>query len=107
MAFIRWKKNASGKRQAYLIQSYRDESGKPKHKMLAYLGDEASLTPERLASLKAQYPDAQVDWNNIKLPDHHKVDIAASSDAELLRNMRALRHQWGLDPQRMYWHLEK
>ena len=32
MAFIRWKKNKFGIRQAYLIHSYRDEQGKPKHK---------------------------------------------------------------------------
>jgi hypothetical protein len=107
MAFIRWKPGPSGNHKAYLIQSYRDESGKPKHKMLAYLGDETSLTPERLAALKTQYPDLKVDWDKIKPVARPKTDISSLSDADLIRKMRALRHELHLDQNRMFWLLEK
>jgi len=106
MAFIRWKHNASGNRQACLIHSYRGEDGKPHHKMLAYLGDEGSITPERLAQLKAQYPDLKVDWEKIKPAARPITDISTLSDTELLKQARRLRHERGISQHIMLWRLQ-
>lgn len=95
MAFIRWKRNSAGNYRACLIQSYRDADGKPRHKMLAYLGDQETLTPERMASLRAEYPDLKIDWSQIKAAPRTRTDIAQLSDAELLRKLRTLRHERG------------
>jgi hypothetical protein len=107
MAFIRWKKNSAGNLQAYLIQSYRDEAGKPKHKMLAYLGDAASLTPEHVAALNAKYPDIKIDWEKVKPVQRPRTDISKLNDAELLKKIRHLRYEMGLNQNQMVWALEK
>ena len=96
MAFIRWKRNIAGNRQAYLMHSFRDENGKPRQKMLAYLGDEASLTPEHIEELRQKYPDLKVDWENFKPTTRPITDISQLSDADLLKRMRHLRHERGL-----------
>ncbi len=73
MAFIRWKENKFGVRQAYLVHSYRDEQGRPRHKTLAYLGKTGELKPEHIDALKAKHADLPVQWDKIK--------PAASQDA--------------------------
>jgi len=102
MAFIRWKKNKFGTRHAYLIHSYRGEDGKPKHKTLAYLGKDPTLTPEALARLQVRHEGVPVQWEKIKpkapLP---MTDISSLSDAELLRRMRALRQERGIRSKEM------
>jgi len=106
MAFVRWKKNAAGNQQAYLMHSYRGEDGKPHHKMLAYLGDQVSLTPERLAELRQKYPDLSVNWEKIKPTEKPMTDVSTLSDADLLRKARHLRHERGFSQQRIVWRLE-
>src|ERR1700682_780070 len=101
MAFIRWKHNGIGGRQAYLVHAYRGPDGKPKQKVLAYLGDSAELTPERLADLRQKSPDLKCDWEKVKPSSRPKIDISTLSDVELLRRIRHLRHQLGLDQRAM------
>ena len=48
MAFIRWKTSQSGTKQAYLVHSYRDEWGEPRHRTLAYLGKSGEIKPEHI-----------------------------------------------------------
>jgi hypothetical protein len=95
MAFIRWKRNSAGNYRACLILSYRDAQGKPRHKMLAHLGDQDSLTPERISALRDQYPDLKIDWGKIQTASRPRTYIAQLSDAELLRKLRELRHERG------------
>jgi len=105
MAFIRWKKNSYGARQAYLVHSYRDKKGKPKHATLAYLGTAGQLAQEHIADLKAKYPDLPIDWDNIKPAAPMKAapltDISGMSDESLLRALRKLRRERGLKLQAM------
>ena len=97
MAFIRWKKLKHGTWKAYLVQSYRDEQGRPRHKTLAYLGDQAQLAAEHVAQLKARYPDLSIDWDKIRPPAPPKrADISGMSDGELLENLRSLRRERGI-----------
>jgi len=95
MAFIRWKLNRFGLRQAYLVQSYRDEEGRPKHKTLAYLGRAAELSPERIAILRQQYPELRIAWDKIQIPDHPEplADLDQLADAELVSRLRRLRRE--------------
>jgi hypothetical protein len=100
MAFIRWKKNSYGVRQAYLVHSYRDKKGKPKHATLAYLGTVGQLAQEHIADLKAKYPDLPIDWDSIQPAALMKAapltDISGMSDEPLLRSLRALRMERGI-----------
>jgi len=97
MAFIRWKKLKHGTVKAYLVHSYRDEQGRPRHKTLAYLGDKTQLEPEHLEALKARYGHLPINWANIRPPAPHKrTDFSAMSDEELLKNLRALRREYGI-----------
>jgi len=97
MAFIRWKKLKHGTWKAYLVQSYRDDQGRPRHKTLAYLGDQAQLGPEHVEQLKTRYPELAIDWHQIKPPAAPKrMDINQMSDAELLQNLRSLRRERGI-----------
>jgi hypothetical protein len=97
MAFIRWRLNSAGKRQAYLVHSYRDQAGKPRHRVLAYLGNNAELTPEHLAELQAKHADLKVNWDRIKPPPPRPLtDLSSLSDAGLLQKMRILRHERGI-----------
>jgi hypothetical protein len=96
MAFIRWKTNSSGKRQAYLVHAYRGPDGKPKQKVLAYLGDKAELSPEHHATLRQKHPDLEINWEKIKPASRPATNVAALSDAELLREIRHLRHERGV-----------
>jgi hypothetical protein len=95
MAFIRWKKNKFGMRHAYLVHSYRDEQGQPRHKTLAYLGQagDLNLTPEKLAALKEQHSGLKVDWEKIspprKLPE--VTDVSQLDAQQLLSRLRKLR----------------
>ena len=63
--------------------------------MLAYLGDQESLTPERVAVLRAQYPDLKIDWEKIKAAPRARTDITQLSDADILCKLRELRHERG------------
>src|SRR5580698_8684750 len=101
MAFIRWKHNGHGGRQAYLVHAYRGPDGKPKQKVLAYLGDSAELTSDHLDRLKAKYPDLKINWETIKSAARPAIDVSALSDADLLRKIRHLRHQMGLSQRNM------
>jgi hypothetical protein len=103
MAFIRWKKNKFGIRQAYLIHSYRDEEGKPKHKSLAYLGREGSLSPEQISLLGEKYADLGVVWEKLEATPHPapKTDIASIPDEELLRRLKELRTERGISARAM------
>jgi hypothetical protein len=100
MAFIRWKKNKCGVRQAYLVHSYRDKNGKPRHITLAYLGSAGELTPEHIAGLKAKYPDIHIEWDKVKPatpPAAAPVtDISGMSDESLLRSLTSLRRERGI-----------
>jgi len=107
MAFIRWKKNTAGKHLAYLVQAYRGQDGKPKQKVLTYLGDVSALTPEHITRLRTQYPDLQIDWEKIKPAAPRLTDVSTLSDAELLRKMRVLRHERGVDQRKMGWLLRE
>jgi LmbE family N-acetylglucosaminyl deacetylase len=103
MAFIRWKKNSFGIRQAYLVHSYRDETGKPKHKTLAYLGREGALSPEQMAALKEKHADLGIDWEKLEAVPHPapKTDIAGMTDEELLRRLKELRIERGISARAM------
>jgi hypothetical protein len=103
MAFIRWKKNKFGTRNAYLIHSYRDEEGKPKHKTLAYLGPETELSPERLAELKEKHSEIEVDWDSIRPAARPApiMPLEALSDDDVLKQLRQLRLDRGLSKKRM------
>jgi hypothetical protein len=107
MAFIRWKHNGIGGRQAYLVHAYRDADGKPKQKVLAYLGDAAELTPDHIEALRQKHPDLKVNWDKIKPASRPQVDISTLSDAELLRKIRHLRHQLGLSQNHMGFRLKE
>ena len=107
MAFIRWKHNGIGGRQAYLIHAYRGPDGKPKQKMLAYLGDSAELTPEHLNALKAEYLDLKINWDKIKAPSKPQLDVSSLSDAELLRKIRHIRHQLKLSQNHFVYQLKE
>jgi len=100
MAFIRWKENKFGVRQAYLVHSYRDEHGRPRHKMLAYLGKAGELKPEHIAALKEKHASLQIQWDNIKAVAPSKArqvtDISGMSDESLLRSLRGLRRERGI-----------
>jgi hypothetical protein len=99
MAFIRWKKNAFGIRQAFLIHAYRDEQGKPKQKTLAYLGKEGEISPERLAELQTQHKDLSIDWARVQAVPHPapRTEINTLSDQELMRRLRELRRERGIN----------
>jgi hypothetical protein len=103
MAFIRWKVSRQGMRRAYLVHSYRDEQGKPRHKTLAYLGAEGELTPERLTQLKEKHKDLSIHWEGIapSAKPARSLDPASLSDEELLRNLKTLRLEKGLNIQAM------
>jgi hypothetical protein len=109
MAFIRWKKNKFGIRQAYLIHSYRDENGRPKHKTLAYLGSSGSLTPELISSLKDKHKDVNVNWEGIKEApcSSPKTDITQLSDWDLARKLRELRRERGIHIRAMVERLQQ
>ena len=51
MAYVRKKG-----RYAYLVESYRDEGGKPRQRVLAYLGDKDKVE-ENLAKLRLEHPE--------------------------------------------------
>jgi hypothetical protein len=99
MAFIRWKKNAFGIRQAFLIHAFRDEQGKPKQKTLAYLGREGEIASERLAELQAKHKDLAVDWAAVSAVPHPapRTEINTLSDQELMRRLRELRRERGIN----------
>jgi len=100
MAFIRWKKNRFGQQQAYLVHSYRDKKGSPRHITLAYLGKSGELTQEHIAGLKQDYPDLPVEWDKVKPAAPAKTsqltDISGLSDEQLLRGLRGLRRERGM-----------
>jgi hypothetical protein len=107
VAFIRWKKLKHGTLKAYLVHSYRDEQGRPRHKTLAYLGDKPDLDPARLEVLKAKHAHLPIQWDKIKPPAPRKrTDISRMSDEELLKNMRALRRERGISVWRMHVNLQ-
>src|ERR1700687_310762 len=106
MAFIRWKTSSVGKRQAYLVHAYRGPDGKPKQKVLAYLGDKAELAPEHHAALRQKHPDLKINWESIKPANRPVTDVSTLSDADLLKNIRRLRHERGLS-QNHFPHLLK
>jgi hypothetical protein len=102
MAFIRWKKLKHGTLKAYLVHSYRDEQGRPRHKTLAYLGDKSTLEPEHLEKLKTKHAHLEIKWNRIKAPPTPKrSDFSRMSDEELLQNLRSLRREYGIPWWRM------
>ncbi|SRR5258708_28785901 len=109
MAFIRWKKNKFGIRQAYLIHSYRGEDGKPKHKTLAYLGRAGSVSPELIASLKEQHKDWNVKWEAIQPSSHPapESDISGLSNWELAQQARQLRRERGIHFREMVKRLQE
>jgi hypothetical protein len=107
MAFIRWKHNGIGGRQAYLVHAYRGPDGKPKQKVLAYLGDSAELMPEQLALLRQKHTDLKVNWEKIKPAERPRIDVSTLSDGELLRKIRHLRHQLGLSQRDMVHRLRE
>jgi hypothetical protein len=96
MAFIRWKTNNVGKRQAYLVHAYRGPDGRPKQKVLAYLGDSAELKPEHHAAISQKHPDLKINLEGIKPASRPVTDVSTLSDVDLLRNIRRLRHERGL-----------
>jgi|ERR1700687_906379 len=108
MAFIRWKKLKHGTLKAYLVHSYRDEQGRPRHKTLAYLGDKTTLEPEHLERLKTRHAHLSIKWDRIKPPPTPKrTDISQMSDEELLKNLRSLRREFGIPWWRMRSLLEQ
>jgi len=90
-------------RRAYLVHSYRDEQGVPRHKTLAYLGAEGELTPERVDELREKHKDLAIHWERIapaaKPP--RSLDAATLSDEALLCNLKLLRREKGLNIQAM------
>jgi hypothetical protein len=107
MAFIRWKHNGHGGRQAYLVHAYRGPDGKPKQKILTYLGNNAEFKPERLNQLKEKYPDLKINWEAIKPAHRPTLEVSTLSDADLLRKIRHLRHQLGLSQNHMVHNLKQ
>jgi hypothetical protein len=99
MAFIRWKKNKFGIRQAYLVHSYRDKEGRPRQKTLAYLGHSSELSDDRLCALKEQHKDIAVNFDGIKPVGQPapQTDIDPLSDQELASRLRELRSERGLN----------
>ena len=103
MAFIRWKKNKFGIRQAYLIHSYRDEEGRPKHKTLAYLGREGQITSDQLSLLKERHKGLPVSWDKIEPRSHPPFsDISQLSDTDLVHKLRHLRAERGITLKGMF-----
>ena len=101
MAFIRWKKNKCGIVKAYLVHSYRDKKGRPKHKTLAYLGAAGEMAPELLEELKEKHSGLNIEWDKIKpaaapAKTGSFTDISNISDEELMRSLRKLRHERGM-----------
>ena len=108
MAFIRWKKLKHGTLKAYLVHSYRDEQGRPRHKTLAYLGAKADLDAGRLENIKARHGHLSIKWDKIKPSSPPKqTDIGRMNDVELLQNMRSLRREYGISVWRMQRLLER
>jgi hypothetical protein len=109
MAFIRWKKNKFGLRQAYLIHSYRGEDGKPKHKTLAYLGREGSIDADQIALLQKQHKDLSIDWAAIKAVEHPPAvtDISVLTDWELAQQVKQLRQERGITMKGMVERLQQ
>jgi hypothetical protein len=105
MAFIRWRLNSAGNRQAYLVHSYRDAEGKPRHKVLAYLGASAELTPDRIGELRQKYPELNIRWDKIKPSAKRLADVSGMSDADILRHIRKLRHERGWSQIELFWKL--
>ena len=95
MAFIRWKAAKSGHLRPCLVQSYRDAQGKPRHKILGYLGYKGVLTPELLAEMQEKHSGWKIKWDKIKPSPRPRTDISALSDSDLLKKMRKLRHERG------------
>jgi hypothetical protein len=101
MAFIRWKHNGIGGRQAYLVHAFRGGDGKPKQKVLAYLGTDTQLTPDKIAALKQKHPDLKINWDKITPSQRPSLDISTLSDSDLLRKIRHLRHEKKLSQRHM------
>jgi len=97
MAFIRWKKNRFGIRQAYLVYSYRDKDGMPRHRTLAYLGATGEISASRIPELERKHQDLAIPWHEITGKPYPNVDIQARnlSDAELLTQLSLLRKNRG------------
>jgi len=98
MAFIRWKRNKSGLLRAQLVHSYRDDQGRPRQKILAHLGESATLPSERVDALKAQYPDIKIDRqslvSSVKKPAQPPAPEGLT-DEDLWRQMGHLRRMQG------------
>lgn len=110
MAFIRWKRNKSGLLRAQLVHSHRDANGKPRQKILAHLGDSGTLTPDRIPSLQAQYPDLKIDWQALpsSRPKPSLAPIPETlSDEELWQRMGELRRHHGLNLRAMITKLQE
>ncbi len=102
MAFIRWKKTTHGTWKAYLVHSYRDELGRPRHKTLAYLGNKPTLKEEHLSTLKALHGHLKVNWEKIRPAANPPLtDISAMSDEDFLRQLRTLRRERGITVKEM------
>lgn len=106
MAFIRWKHNGHGGRQAYLVHAYRGPDGKPKQKILAYLGNSAELAAEHLNRLKEKHADLKINWDAIKPAAKPTLDVSSLNDADLIRKIRHLRRHMGLNQNHFVQHLK-
>ena len=75
--------------------------------MMAHLGWNGKLTPERLAELKEQFKAYKIDWDKIKIPPRPRTEISRLSDAELLKKIKILRHECGMSQRELRAHLHR
>jgi len=93
----------NGIRKAFLVHSYRDERGKPRHKTLAYLGKSHEIEPELLVSLKERHRNLPIQWETIKASPHPAptIDPTSLSDQEFLHRLKEIRHERGFSSRDM------
>lgn len=104
-AYIRWDEEevpvSGGIRRVYAAWLVRDVTDGRGHRqeVLAYLGEQPSVTPALQEEVAALYPHVSFDWDALRRacarrPGAH--DVTALTDDDLMLMLRPLAHERGL-----------